>query len=462
MRSAAAFFFRAVGASFALQWRALARSRFSAALLALLAVVVVALPAQLRPDGTPAGARHMLLGWTLGAATALLGAATLWAGCASVPGEGRRFSSVRVSPARLSAVFAGRWLALVALSSSLLACSLFGLWVQARARLPREALETRAVIGPVPEALGEEAIRIRAWAAAPESDPAREESVLESIRRDLRSDALLPVPPGVVRIWRFGARRPRGSGETLRISFRCLSPYGSASGVAGTLSVLAVGGTAGTLDEALRGRPVASVRMDASQDGAAVLEIPAAAAEGGMAVVFANGERRDGSGASALVGWSTSLRVTSPGSGFAWNLLRAVPALVAVLSLLAAVGLAAGCAFSFPVAAFVATAAVAMVWLGASEAYDPNAAPDEVSHVHAAGRQPNALDRAVEKAAAGIGGTLRAVMAPVARANAAEKLADGLVVVVPDALWALAVDGVALPLMFSLVGAASLRRRELP
>ncbi len=465
MKRTVAVFARAAAASFALQWRSLSRSHFAAALLALLAAVVAVLPAQLRPDGTAGGARHMIAGWTLGVTMALLGGATLWAGCASVPGEGRRFAAVRVSPARSMAVFVGRWLALVALSSAILALCLCGLWVQARVRLPRAALETRAVIEPAEGALDEEAKRIRVWAAAPETDPAREEAVVESIRRDLRSDALLPVPPGVARIWRFAPRAPRRDGETLRVSFRCLSPYGSAAGVNGMLAAYSAtgnGDAASPTDAAAFGRRVALVRLDASQDSSSEFEIPAAAAECGLVVVFSNAGLRDGTGASALVGWRSSLRATSPGEGLAVNLLRAVPALVAVLSLLAAVGLAAGCAFSFPVAAFAATAAVAMVWLGSSDAYDPNAAPDEVVHVHAASREPNAVDRAVEKAASGIGGTLRAVMAPISRANASEKLADGIVVGMPGALWALTADGVALPLAFALAGAAALRRREFP
>ena len=450
---------RAASASAGFTMRWALRGKFAASVLAVLAVAVFALPAQLRDEATAAEQLRMILGWTPGAILVVLGAASLWAGCASVPieAEGKRFSTTRASPAPAFSIFAGRWLGLVAANAVMLAMALFAVWAQARVKVPGsgDPDAVRALLSPSPGALESEAARIRAWAAAPESDPEREAAVMEAVRRDLRSDSLLPVPPGIERRWLFDLPR-NGAPRGLRVVFRCLSPYGSTQGVAGLVEVRA-GDSA---------EPLASLVTKPDDYGDATLDVPPGALDSARTVEvrFLNRELRGGPGASALVGWRQSARAFVPAGGIALNLLRAAPALLAVLSLLSALGVAAGCAFSFPVAAFVATAAVAMVLVSGTEAYNPDAAPDEVVHVHvhAHGRSadPTALDRAVEKAANRMGGALRRTLSPLARAAALDRLGDCIAVDSAASWMALAADGLALPLVFGLVGAAALGRRE--
>ena len=99
---------RRVAAIALLGIRAPLRSRLVLGLLALLAVIL----AGIRGDGTAQGEMRMLLTWTLGVAAGVLGAATLWAGCAAVASdiEAGRHAPTAVSPARPFEIWLGRWL----------------------------------------------------------------------------------------------------------------------------------------------------------------------------------------------------------------------------------------------------------------------------------------------------------------------------------------------------------------
>ena len=109
---------RRVAAIALLGIRAPLRSRLVLGLLALLAVIL----AGIRGDGTAQGEMRMLLTWTLGVAAGVLGAATLWAGCAAVASdiEAGRHAPTAVSPARPFEIWLGRWLGLVVVNGALL------------------------------------------------------------------------------------------------------------------------------------------------------------------------------------------------------------------------------------------------------------------------------------------------------------------------------------------------------
>ena len=442
---------RRVAAHFLLGIRAPWRSRLVAALLVLLAATVLVLPAHLHSDGTPAGELRMLLTWTLGPAMAILAAASLWAGCAAISPEvwDRRYASAAVTPARPFEAWLGRWLGIVALDAALLAAVLLGIGAQVARRVPAEATAVRARLAPDPAAIDEEARRILGDLPARVRASVDEPKALASIRRDLEGDAYLPVAPGLARGWAF--LLPDPAPEEAEVRFQFMSSYGSLQGAKGALAVSA------------DGCPVAEIPVSNDDPGFVAAALPSGALRGArrLAVEFRNGESDDG-GASVLLRQSDSMRVLVPAGGLAANLVRAFLALLAPLALLAALGAALGCGFSFPVAAFLATAVVAMAFASGGAAFRESFEGE--THHHGEARAETRLDRALKRFSLGCSNALRASTAPIGRTEALDRLGDGIAVDPRAALAALALDGLALPLLLGLLGALALRARcrEMP
>ena len=456
---------RPVLAGFALGLRAPLRSRFVFALLALLGAAVLLLPIQLKGDGTDAGALRMLLTWTLGVAVALLSVSTLWAGCAAVSGdvEGKRHAGAAVSSARPFELWLGRWLGLVALDAAVLAVVLAATFVQVRARgLGPDATAVREYLPVDPASFEAEVDRILEDAIArlppdarPDGDPERRAAMRESVRKDLGSDAYLPLDPGRERRWLFelpwgGGNRRLLEGDRVDFEFSFMSSYGDQQGVRGRLRLLA-------------GDGLELARRDVTTDDNGSFRIPldantiVKALNGGDVIeaVFQNTEGEGG--AAVLLRYDRAARLSVPAGGLAANLATAFFALLALLSLLAALGLSCGCALSFPVAAFAATALCVMVAVSGGSAFSGDA--DDGGHSHGG---PGAVVAAIQPYAKAVARTLSSATEPFDRAEVLDRLGDGVAVSGRAAFRALLLDGVALPLLLGLLGAAALRRRELP
>ena len=419
---------RAVAAAFRLGVRAPLRSRLVLALLPLLAAAAVALPLHLHSAGGEGeeGALGMALSWPLGATMAVLSAATLWAGSAAVAGEieRRRFVSDAVSPAG-AALLAAAFAAVYGISR---VRSPDAARLPVRVPLARDAaydLEIASRLGGGDEALAAEALA------------------------DMESGAYMPVSPGEARAWRF--LLPRRVPESVRLDFSCLSAYGMAQGVDGALAVR----------PPVPGAPdIARHPLSKDGDGTFRMEIPGSAFDGlrEADVAFENAEDPE-TGAGALVSYQDSVRLTVPGGGLAGNLALAWVASLSALSLLAALGLACGCAFSPPVAAFVATGlALAVVASGSGSWTD-----GDPGHDHGGARKPpSAAEVVFERTSAAGAAALRAIVAPLREADALGRVGDGVAVSPRAALRAAAACGLALPLLLGLVAACILSRREFP
>ncbi|MBQ3809464.1 MAG: hypothetical protein II839_01435 [Kiritimatiellae bacterium] len=447
---------RPVLAGAALGLRAPLRSRFVFALLALLGAAVLLLPVQLKGDGTTAGTLRMLLAWTLGAAVALLSVSTLWAGCAAVSGdvEGKRHAGAAVSSARPFELWLGRWLGLVALDAAVLAVVLLAVFVQVRARgLGPADTAVRTYLPLDPASFETEVDRVLENAIArmppdkrPDGDPARRAAMRESVREDLGGDAFLPLEPGEGRHWVF--RLPAGPDPgpaTFEFSF--MSSYGESQGVRGSLTLRRPAGAT-----------LAEREVTTDDSGYVRIPLPAGTFAGADAVeaVFENREGADG--AAVLLRHDRAARLSVPAGGLPRNLAKTGLAVLALLSLLAALGLTCGCAFSFPVAAFAASAVCAMVVVSGGSAFSSD---DPASHDRSHGGS-GGVSAAIRPFARRVARALDAATAPYDRAEAIDRLGDGVAVSGPAAWRALALDGVALPLLLGLLGAAALRRRELP
>src|ERR1700761_1125384 len=100
-----------------LTWKAAFRYRLFWVLVALLLVAVAGLPMLVKDDGTAEGFVQIVLTYTLGAVTALLGICTLWLACGTLARdiEESQIQMVVVKPIARWQIWLGKWLGIVSL-----------------------------------------------------------------------------------------------------------------------------------------------------------------------------------------------------------------------------------------------------------------------------------------------------------------------------------------------------------
>src|SRR5215467_11849231 len=108
-----------------LTWKAAFRFRLFLVITFLLLGSVVGLPLLIKDDGTARGFTQILLTYTLGTISALLGLSTLWLSCGTLARdiEECQMQVVAVKPIARWEIWLGKWLGIVALNAALLALS---------------------------------------------------------------------------------------------------------------------------------------------------------------------------------------------------------------------------------------------------------------------------------------------------------------------------------------------------
>jgi len=124
-----------------LTWKAALRFRLFLVLAGLLLLSVVGLPMLVKDDGTARGFTQILLTYTLGTITALLGLSTLWLSCGTLARdiEECQLQMVVVKPVARWQIWLGKWLGVVSLDAVLLALAgacVFGLLQWRASKLP--------------------------------------------------------------------------------------------------------------------------------------------------------------------------------------------------------------------------------------------------------------------------------------------------------------------------------------
>ena len=429
--------------------RAPLRSRLVATLLFLLAVTIIVLPQNLVTDGTDAGLLRMLLTWTLGSAVTLLSIATLWAGCAVISGdiEEKRYVLTATSPARPFCVFLGRWLGLVVLNALLLTAVLGSVYVQVRLRgLGPEQTSVLRLLPQDPLCLKEEADRLYAT-IFPSQQPDSPEAVRAAILRDLKGPLHLPLEPGMERCWRFFLPDPSASPEQpIRGKLRYLTAYGSTQTVNAVLECFDPDGNR-----------IFSQPLD-DHRGLLVFEIPPSLRNGlpALTVVLRNSEPSQ-SGNTLLIRHNDALQLFLPYGGLARNLFFGGIACLALLALLAAVGIACGCCLSFPVAAFAASA-LCLIALVAGNPDFSN--PDEAAHSHGTSTA-SMLTEHLESLSRSVSAGTNSILSPMRKLQVFDRLGDGIALEPQDVLCSFAITGLLYPVLLALLSSVPLRRREL-
>jgi hypothetical protein len=337
------------------------RYRLIQVMLLLLAAAVIGLPAVIKHDGTAGGFTQILLTYTLGSITILLGFATLWLGCGTLSRdiEECQMQLVVVKPIQRWEVWLGKWLGILTLNALLLGLSGVTIYtlLQARAsRLPPEIQqELRQTIlvargsirPPVPQTMIDAEIerRLRARLQDPAVAQMPRAFVRDQITERVKAESQL-VGPGTIRRWEFdfGARAAALRHQPLSIR----TQFYAASRVYLPSDTTYGGWWEIGPPDGVRYRPdVMSLAAETIHE----FNVPPGYLDpqGKLLVDFYNFNDT-----ALLFPLEDGIEVLYPEGSFVLNLARALGIIFCWLALLAAIGLTAGSFLSFPVAAFCA------------------------------------------------------------------------------------------------------------
>jgi len=448
--------------------------------MAVLILAVLGLPLTIKGDGTLAGQIKIILYYTLGLSTVILGVATLWASCGAISQEveSKQIQLVTVKPVSAFEIWLGKWLGLLVMNTVLLFTVGLIVWflvywnirsADKNARemgiVREELLAGRRLI--LPRDTLDEEVRERYHAMMNSgmitTNVARDE-VLASIRKDLLA-AKTVVGPGAAKRWILDMpdylkdAGKEGKPVTLQIRFSPVRRGNNA--VCGEWSM-------GTERKPVLFNMVTNVSMDGTYQFTvpvtpslmdSIMEDPVTngSSRGHTMIV----EYRNGTGSESrtvVFDRKQGIVLYVRESGFEANLIRSMLVILCRLALLAALGLTAGTVFSFPVATFSAFSLILLsviihyfIFLLATDT-------GSCCAEHASAIDEESIGRKIaEQAAKGVD----VVLAPVMRRDPVDLLSEGELVSWGDVGKALLLMVIVYPALFGFAGVLLLRRREL-
>ena len=428
--------------------RAAVRSRVVATLLLLLAAGVIGIPHLVSGDGTPASEIQVRLRYTITFGAGLLGLVTLWASCAAFGAEidSRRMELTAIKPVHPLTLWLGRWLGILLLDALLLLGVVAGVRVQL-AFLPGHAnsnalLVSRAMARPdlpPPEAEARRSFDElqRAHRLPQGISPAAcfRQLVLESCNR------YTVIHPGEHASWKFLLPQAVAVDGKLTVRMRFDTEAESLADVRGVCRLRRLGDTAWTSEVAVNDL----VRNE--------LELPVSALPlaGARELELDFLYQAAPEAAALLLQPRRAIAVLITQGTFTGNLVRVMLAQLAILAALAALGLTLGACFSFPVAAFTATAL--LLTLLVTSGTVPNN-PQEAFPTEA---RPGWLERTSYAITRGMDYATQPLLQPepLSRAVAGERVPGN------ELLRVLFWGVLAYPLLLALLADRVLRRREL-
>ncbi len=357
-----------IAAVMGLTWKAAFRFRLFIVIVVLLLAAVVGLPILIKDDGTARGFTQILLTYTLSTITALLGLSTLWLACGTLARdiEESQIQMVAVKPIARWQIWIGKWLGLMSLNAALLAISGLSVFLLLQWRatqlppaeqavLRNEVLVARASARPPTyEELIKQETEARLKAALQQAPvtPAEIPLLRQQIREELKS-SVQNLPPGYAQSWQIdlGLAKNfiRDQPLFLRVKFNTAQ-----SNPAATYDVMWRVGVP-------RETPVWQTPepMSLAAETFHEFEIPPNLFDDkGILTVTALNLNN----ASLLFTVEEGIEVLYREGGFALNFARGLGIIFCWMALLATLGLAAASFLSFPVAAFVAVAALVLVF----------------------------------------------------------------------------------------------------
>lgn len=338
-------------------WKAAFRFRLFLVVSGLLLGCVVGLPLLLKDDGTARGFTQILLTYTLGIISALLGLSTLWLACGTLARdiEDCQMQVVAVKPIARWQIWLGKWIGIVSLNAVLLGLAGLSVYILLQWRANRLPAEEQTVL--------RNEILVARGSARPadvskEIDEATDKVLREQLKKAPLSAADLPevrkqirerikadyqiVPPGYYRPWAIdlGLERHFLRGKPLHLRFKFNAAEKSTSGTFEGLWRVGV---------PKKTQLWQSDVMSLSPDSFHEFEIPADLFDdnGVLTVQFINGNNT-----VLLFPIEDGIEVLYPEGGFGLNFVRGLGIIFCWMALFAALGLASASFLSFPVAAF--------------------------------------------------------------------------------------------------------------
>mgnify|MGYP001611843661 CR=1 FL=1 len=453
-----------------LQVRAAIRSKLFVSLMGVLVLALIGLPATIKGDGTLMGQIKVLLYYTLGLTTIILGVATLWAasGAISQEVESRQIQLVVVKPVHHFQIWFGKWLGLLAMNAALLCLTGLIMWglvqwtmrssgvsKQERRMVREELLAGRELFRPH-DTLQQDTLDryndlLRKGALS--ADFPRAEALL-AIKKEFLAEKTV-VKPSSAKQWFI--EMPDGlsgvaGGDTAEVMLKIqFTPVRAGTNpVSGRWSV-------GTEHEP----DIYSMTTNNTMDGLYRITIPVDPAlvqkvisEPGRKLVVDYKNDDDTKSRSVIFDRTSGVELYIRQSGFESNLVRALLIVLCRIALLAALGLTASTMFSFPVATFTSFAILMISFLTHYFIF----LSEMEGHVHDSGEAKEsywhvASDKAVRK--------LNAAFEPVMEIKAVSPLSDGVLVSWNDVGKAVLISAVLYSGLLGVVGILLFRRREL-
>ncbi len=355
----------------ALAVRAVTRSHLFITLATILLLVIFALPLAIKGDGTVAGQMRILLYYTLGLASIILGVTTLWTSCASISHEidEKQIQLSVAKPVHRYQIWLGKWIGILVVNAVLLAITGVAVYsyvrhyagspdlgAKDRAALRNELLIGRRLIAPVAEPVDldvrERLARLKLEGKL--TPGMTEAEAFAQVKKTVLIEQSV-VTPGQSKRWTFQmtpsrritpGKAPVSSGEAgepaVTIHFSFASTFHDRKRITGTWIVAKEDGTE-TFRFEMKGWP----------DGEHAFFVPESAVPAGpVTVTFTNAERSQSN--TAVFDSEKPIQILKHESSFELNLIRSLIVILCQLGLVAAIGLTGGSLFSFPVATFAA------------------------------------------------------------------------------------------------------------
>lgn len=343
-----------------LTWKAALRFRLFLVIAVLLLGAVIGLPILIKDDGTARGFTQILLTYTLGAISALLGFSTLWLSCGTLARdvEECQIQVVVTKPVARWQIWVGKWLGILSLNAALLALSgacVYGLLQWRATRLPpaeREVLRTEVLVArgsmkppDVTDQINSDARdvlqqRLKQNPVTEADLPEVEKQIVEQVKA-----AYQLVPPGYTKTWEihFGAKAKslRDQPLQLRVKFHSadMNPNGTYLGL----------WQVGVPQKTRLWHSEQSLAPDTFHEFA--IDPGLIDDNGVLTISFANMNNT-----ALLFPLDEGMEALYPEGSFGLNFVRGLGIILCWMALLAAVGLASASFLSFPVAAFLALA----------------------------------------------------------------------------------------------------------
>jgi hypothetical protein len=350
-----------------LTWKAALRFKLFLVIGVLLILAVVGLPLMIKDDGTARGFTQIILTYTLGAITALLGLSTLWLSCGTLARdiEECQIQVVATKPVARWQIWLGKWLGIMSLNAALLAISggcVYGLLLWRASTKPpdvQQALREEILVarGSVKEAsstadIDAETDRIlQERLKSTPVDAADRLQLRSDIRKLVRGDMEL-VPPSYQRTWKInlGSARNSLAGKPLQLRVKFNSAQKNSADATYT--------TWWEIGDPKSPKLMRLPPLHLAPGTFHEFTIPADLfdEQGMLTITFINPNET-----SLLFPLDEGMAVLYPEGGFGLNFARGLGIIFCWMSLLAALGLAAASVLSFPVATFFVLAVLVVV-----------------------------------------------------------------------------------------------------